>query len=281
MVERINAIFKQFQREINVSSECARLEMDETFANIEGAQSVLRDVREKLNAALALEAKIGERKDELLLNLASDEAVVVQMNDALLSIQAVAIQVLPIQAQCGKSQFFSLSTVKADVSKMKNFVEEEQSGKRIVASTISTLWEGNVTLLIETLKEMVKISVEIIDKKRKDNKIRIYSNSSKAIRVAGEHWGHLANYMNTIGSVDKFGWRQRNASDNITNQLLGKGFGKRLKSILSDMNVLKTTVKQIRKERSRLALVKRKKEEERQQSCTDLWSQLFTLVKLK
>ncbi|KAH8617814.1 hypothetical protein ERJ75_000344500 [Trypanosoma vivax] len=79
MVERINAIFKQFQREINVSSECARLEMDETFANIEGAQSVLRHVREKLNAAQALEAKIGERKDELLLNLASDEAVVVQM----------------------------------------------------------------------------------------------------------------------------------------------------------------------------------------------------------
>ncbi|CCD19204.1 hypothetical protein ERJ75_001584200 [Trypanosoma vivax] len=282
MVERINAIFKQFQREINVSSECARLEMDETFANIEGAQSVLRDVREKLNAALALEAKIGERKDELLLNLASDEAVVVQMNDALLSIQAVAIQVLPIQAQCGKSQFFSLSTVKADVSTMKNFVEEEQSAKRIVASTISTLWEGNVTLLIETLKEMVKISVEIIDKKRNnDKKVRIYSNSSKAIRVAREHWRHLANYMDTIGSVDKFCWRQRNVSDNIASQLLGKDFAKQLEGILSDMNALKTTVKQMRKERSRLALVKQKKEEERRHSCTDLWNQLLTLVKLK
>ncbi|KAH8620225.1 hypothetical protein ERJ75_000089200 [Trypanosoma vivax] len=87
--------------------------------------------------------------------------------------------------------------------------------------------------------------------------------------------------MDTIGSIDKFGERQRNASDNITNQLLHRDPSKQLERILSDMNALKTPVKQIRKERSRLAVVKHKKEEECRHNCSDQWSQLLTLVKLK
>ncbi|KAH8610371.1 hypothetical protein ERJ75_001110100 [Trypanosoma vivax] len=87
--------------------------------------------------------------------------------------------------------------------------------------------------------------------------------------------------MDTIGSIDKADERQCNVSDNIASQLLHRNPAKRLKCILSYMNVFKTAVKQIRKEGSGQAVVKHKREEECWHSCTELWSELLTLVKLK
>ncbi|KAH8616779.1 hypothetical protein ERJ75_000445600 [Trypanosoma vivax] len=147
---------------------------------------------------------------------------------------------------------------------------------------MATWWQGKTEQLIDNLKRLIENSSSIC-KKRVQRKKRTYSSDgyTKSIQFGAGNEKPLIDYMDTIGSIDTFDERQHGASGNITNKLLGNGFAKQLEGMLDHMNALRVSAREIRKARAQLLAAKRKNEEERRHSCTDLWSQLLTLVRLK
>ncbi|KAH8608349.1 hypothetical protein ERJ75_001375300 [Trypanosoma vivax] len=90
MTERIDTVFKKFGGLVNVSAERAVLEEDDTFTNSLEAREVVRCMRSKLETAGQLTNKLESAKAQLLAKLEKGDAVVGDLNDALLSISIPA-----------------------------------------------------------------------------------------------------------------------------------------------------------------------------------------------
>ncbi|CCD18674.1 hypothetical protein ERJ75_000862400 [Trypanosoma vivax] len=278
MIERIDTIFERFRGLVNISAERARLEDDDTFKNMTDAQEVLQGIKSKLYAVNELESKIDKQRLALLSALQNGTAVVGKMNDAIGAIGTVTLQI----TKEGGSVQISLPHMKEKLSKLSRFEDGMTVAKKTVDCIMETWWKGDTQQLIDNLKRLIKNSSSICSKRFQRRMRRpSYDKYIDAIEFAARYKEHVINYTNTIGSIDRFGEGQRNASGNTTSQLLSNGFAKQLEDILSDMNALKVSVREIRKERAQLLAAKRKNEEERRHSCTDLWSQLLTLVRLK
>ncbi|CCD18805.1 hypothetical protein, conserved in T. vivax [Trypanosoma vivax Y486] len=227
-----------------------------------------------------LESKVAKQKLALLSALQNDTAVVSGMNPAISAIYLAAGPIIhKVNVQV------SLSNVKEDLRKLPHFEEGMTIANQTVDRIMATWWKGNTQLLIENLKWLTENSLSICSKcvatKLPKNYHQNYTNYVNAIKFAALYKKDLINYMGTIGSIDRFDEGQRNASSNTTNKLLGNKFAKQLEVILDDMNALKVSAREIRKERAQLLAARQKNEEERRHSCTDLWSQLLTLVRLK
>ncbi|KAG8344505.1 hypothetical protein TRVL_04668 [Trypanosoma vivax] len=278
MIERIDTIFERLRGLVNISAERARLENDGTFNNMSDAREVLQGIKSKLNAVEELESKIDEHRQVLLSALQNGTAVVGKMNDAITSISVPAA---PIMREVGPVQV-SLPHMKEKLSKLPHFEEGMTVANETTDCIMATWWQGNTEQLIDNLKRLVKNSSSICSQ-RVDWKRGRYSyyGYTEAIKSATRWKKPLIDYMDTIGSIDRFDERRRGASGNITNKLLGSGFAKQLEDMLDDMSALRVSAREIRKARAQLLAAKRRNEEERRHSCTDLWSQLLTLVRLK
>ncbi|CCD20485.1 hypothetical protein ERJ75_000412500 [Trypanosoma vivax] len=283
MIERIDTIFKRFRGLVNISAERAKLENDGTFNNMSDAREALNDIYTKLEAAQKLESRLEGAKQELRAGLEKDDTVVSNLNDALVSISMVVSGLL------GKlgTQTVSLTSIKKDMQNMTNYTQGMEIANNTVKAIMETWWNGNTASLINNLTKLIKNSSTLCDKHVYERKIRYtYSyfhivDYSKVIAFIRNNTGELINYTNTIGSIDRFDERQRGASGNITKKLLASVFAKQLEDMLNDMNALKVSVREIRKARAQLLVAKQKNEEERRHGCTDLWSQLLTLVRLR
>ncbi|CCD20296.1 hypothetical protein, conserved in T. vivax [Trypanosoma vivax Y486] len=277
MIERIDTIFERLRGLVNISAERARLENDGTFNNTSDAREVLQDIKSKLDAVEELESKIDEQRQALLSALQNGTAVVGEMNDAITSISVPAA---PIMKQNGSVQV-SLSSMKEKLSKLPHFEEGMTIANKTVDCIMATWWQGDTQFLVESLKRLIENSSSICSKSIKAKRRYSYNGYTGTIQFGAGNEKPLIDYMDTIGSIDTFDERQHGASGNITNKLLGNGFAKQLEGMLDDMNALRVSAREIRKARAQLLAAKRKNEEERRHSCTDLWSQLLTLVKLK
>ncbi|CCD18734.1 hypothetical protein, conserved in T. vivax, (fragment) [Trypanosoma vivax Y486] len=283
MIERIDTIFERFRGLVNISAERARLESDGTFKNTSDAREVLSDIYTKLEAAQKLESKLEGAKQELRAGLEKDDTVVSNLNDPLVSINMVVSTLLEKKG----FQAVSLMSIKKDMQNMTNYTQGMEIANATVKAIMETWWNGNTASLINNLTKLIRNSSTLCDKCVYENKKK-YTYSyflkvgyPKVIAFIRHNTGELINYTNTIGTIDRFDERQRGASGNITNKLLGSGFAKQLEDMLDDMNALKVSVREIRKARAQLLVAKQKNEEERRHSCTDLWSQLLTLVRLR
>ncbi|KAG8343243.1 hypothetical protein TRVL_05936 [Trypanosoma vivax] len=278
MIERIDTIFERFRGLVNISAERARLENDDTFNNMSDAREVLQGIRNKMDAVNELESEINEQRQVLLSSLQNGTAVVSGMNNA---ISAISVAAAPIMKQSGAVQV-SISNMKEKLSKLPHFEEGMTIANETVDCIMRTWWKGDTEQLINNLKRLIKNSSSICSK-RVQRRMRRYNSYAyiDAIEFAARYKEQIINYTNTIGSIDRFDERQRGASGNITNKLLGSGFVKQLEDMLSYMNALRVSVREIRKARAQLLAAKQKNEEEGRDRCTDLWSQLLTLVRLK
>ncbi|KAG8344107.1 hypothetical protein TRVL_05060 [Trypanosoma vivax] len=283
MIERIDTIFERFRGLVNISAERARLENDGTFKNASDAREVLSDIYTKLEAAQKLESRLEGAKQKLRAGLEKDDTVVFNLDNALVTISIVVSELLEKRGL----QTVSLTSIKEDMQKMKNYTYGMEIANTTVKTILETWWNGNTTSLVANLVGLIRNSSTLCDRhvdKRKKKYLYPHiprGDYSKVIVFIRNNPDELINYMGTIGSIDKFDERQRDTSGNITNKLLGNKFAKQLEDILSDMNALKVFVREIRKERAQLLAAEQKNEEERRHSCTDLWSQLLTLVRLK
>ncbi|KAG8341310.1 hypothetical protein TRVL_07859 [Trypanosoma vivax] len=278
MIERIDTIFERFRGLVNISAERAMLENDDTFKNTSDAREVLQGIKSKLDAVEELESGIDEHRRVLLSALQNGTAVVGKMNDAITSISVAAA---PITKDWGTVQV-SLPHMKEKLRKLPHFEEGMKLANKTVACIMATWWQGKTEQLIDNLKRLIENSSTICSKRVEWKRRRISNHGYiDAIDFAARYKGNIINYTNTIGSIDRFDERRRGASGNITNKLLGSGFAKQLEDMLDDMNALRVSAREMGKARAQLLAAKRKNEEERRHSCTDLWSQLLTLVRLK
>ncbi|KAH8620340.1 hypothetical protein ERJ75_000080800 [Trypanosoma vivax] len=280
MIERIDTVFMQSKGLVNISAERAMLENDDTFNNMDDAREALRGIKRRLDAMYELESKMGDQRLAIVSALQNGSAVVGGMN---LAIGAIYFAAGPIIHKVNVQ--VSLSNMKEDLSKVQYFREAMAIANQTVNCVMGTWWKDNTELLVDNLRGLITNSSLICGKHvprgwRKS--YRNYPDYDEAIKfAASDNKKDLIKYMETIGSIDNFDERQRNASGKTTSQLLSNGFAKQLEDILSDMNTLKVLVREIRKERAQLLAAKQKSEEERRHSCTDLWSQLLALVRLK
>ncbi|KAH8610389.1 hypothetical protein ERJ75_001109000 [Trypanosoma vivax] len=285
MIERIDTIFERFRGLVNISAERARLENDATFKNTSDAREVLSDIYTKLEAAQKLESRFEGAKQKLRAGLEKDDTVVFNLDNALVTISIVVSELLEKRGL----QTVSLTSIREDMQNMTNYTQGMGIAKTTVKAIMETWWNVNTASLINNLTKLIKNSSTLCDKHVKQWYLRNKNayqyvpkgDYSKVIVFIRNNPDELINYMGTIGSIDKFDERQHGASDNITNKLLENNFAKQLEDILSDMNALKVSAREIRKARAQLLGAKQKNEEERRHSCTDLWSQLLTLVRLQ
>ncbi|KAH8617839.1 hypothetical protein ERJ75_000343200 [Trypanosoma vivax] len=284
MIERIDTIFERFRGLVNISAERARLENDGTFNNMRDAREVLSDIYTKLEAAQKLESRLEGAKQKLRAGLVKDDTVVLILNNA---VETISIVVSALLGKTG-THTISLTSIRKDMQNMTNYTQGMEIANTTVKAIMETWWNDNTASLINNLTELIRNSSALCDRHVKHsyrgynaNRYVPKGDYSKVIVFIRNNPDELIDYTNTIGSIDTFDERQRGASGNITKKLLGNNFAKQLEDILSGMNALKVSAREIRKERVQLLAAKQKSEEERRHSCTDLWSQLLTLVRLK
>ncbi|KAG8340933.1 hypothetical protein TRVL_08243 [Trypanosoma vivax] len=276
MIERIDTVFKQFGGLVNVTAERAMLEEDETFTNSYEARDVLRDMRSKLETAEELTKKLESGKAELLTELEKDDAVVGDLNDALLSIS------IPAGVLGKQRQVVSIPNAKQMVANMSNFTLGEQVAKNITKLIMQQWWNESTSSLSQKLQTLINKSSEKCyntPKTQRNPKYWPPKDYHQVIRAAFTNRYYLVKYMQTISGIDGLNGRDRSVSASLA-KLLPKG------NLSSIINETARDMVQLRDVKTRLlkakaiyvATVQRERETVRLSGCTDLWKQLLTFV---
>ncbi|KAG8344006.1 hypothetical protein TRVL_05165 [Trypanosoma vivax] len=279
MIERIDTVFKQFGNLVNVTAERAMLEEDDTFTNSYEARDVLRGMRSKLGTAERLTKKFESGKAELLAMLEKGDAVVGNLNDALLSIS------IPAAGFGAQLEVVSIPNVRLLVKNMSNFTLGEQIANNTTKLIMQQWWNESTSSLVTNLQTLINESSDICarhltPKKGKKMPLRLPTKTySDVIGVASFQKGYLTRYMETISSIDGLNGRYRNVSASLAKLLPSGNLSRVINATARDMVQLRDVKTQLRKANAiYVATGQRERETVRLSGCTDLWKQLLTFV---
>ncbi|KAH8618571.1 hypothetical protein ERJ75_000264000 [Trypanosoma vivax] len=277
MIERVDAVFEQFQSAINAAIERAKLHMDETFTSTDNARGVLFSIRSHVEEAQRRQGEMGKGKQSLIDSLKEDTAVVGQMFEGLSAIVTVAGGL----SSYGTS-ILSLASVKAELSALRHFNETSPIAKEVAQSIIASWWRKDASDLVANLAKLISNSSEVcVISVPKHMWPYIFGNYQRTIDNAGHEQKFIAKYMETIGDIDKFDGRDGNVLTTVARRFLSSNITNQVQTALKDMFALQNTVRRLRVEQDAYLAEIQLKKSNQQGSCTALWKQLLSLVGLE
>ncbi|KAH8616763.1 hypothetical protein ERJ75_000446100 [Trypanosoma vivax] len=279
MIERIDTVFKQFGGLVNVSAERAMLEEDDTFTNSLEAREVVRGMRSKLETAEQLTKQLESGKTQLLAMLEKGDAVVGNLNDALLSVS------IPAGVSASTSdQVVSIPNVKQMIKNMSNFTLGEQIANSTTTLIMQQWWNENTSSLVSNLQALINKSsgicgVKLALEKKKWQLCRPIKCYSDVIGLASLEKDHLTKYMQTISDIDGLDGRDRNVSASLAKLLRNGNSSSIINATARDMVLLRDVKTQLQMAKAiYVATAQWERETVRLSGCTDLWRQLLTFV---